>query len=281
MLSLLLTSLASVSAQTDIWLADGCFWEAQFAYFQVESDSKGPFKRANGTISSRTGYAGSVQTADDHLVCYHHGGGDQNDDYATLGYTEAVVVSLDAGKVTQPLPSPHVAALLPSPYPLGAIPAAAVSLPRRHGSDPQEREQFAALLKGYFGAFSDSQDGWVRPDPGDEGSPYRSAIGIPGGVDGDLYKLIVQANEDNTKRGQYNNTMKLVPDTKGSSDDEFNQVWIYDIAKFPFHRAEQYHQFHSNFQGPAYPDSYINDLWNLMIKLGKIDPTGCPEGQHF
>jgi len=30
----------------------------------------------------------------------------------------------------------------------------------------------------------------------------------------------------------------------GGDPDVMNTVWIYDTAVFPFHRAEEYHQFH-------------------------------------
>jgi hypothetical protein len=54
---------------------------------------------------------------------------------------------------------------------------------------------------------------------------------------------------------------------KGGDPDSLNTVWIYDIADFPFHRAEEYHQF---YKGPP-------ALKALQQKLGRIDPTGCPE----
>ena len=62
------------------------------------------------------------------------------------------------------------------------------------------------------------------------------------------------------------------------------QVYVMDSTVFPFFRAEQYHQFHSNFfhnpdqpksdDNGHYPDSYVKDLYQLQISLGRIADTG-------
>merc|ERR1711937_899051 len=108
----------------------------------------------------------------------------------------------------------------------------------------------------------------MRPDLppllpyGDVGSAYRTVVGIPGGMAGELFSVLRVLN---TPRGPYNMTFNLKPDTSGNhTQDEVNTVWVMDSTIFPFHRGEQYHQFHSNFftnpQQPAqYPTWYLED----------------------
>lgn len=217
--------LAQTSNRTEVYFGDGCYWERQYAYVQVEMNV---FNRSMAEVTAHTGYGGSAKKGNDGLVCYHHAGGDQSDDYADLGYTEANSVLLDAGK---------------------------------------EEEQYAALVENYFNSFTDTGSGMQRPDPGDEGAQYRSCLAIPGGMSGPLYKLITKYNT---------HKMNLI-DGKGCEGDQFNAVYIYDSEKLPFFRAEQYMQFHCNFAPPSYPVNYTRDLYNLQIKLGLINQTGCPE----
>ena len=112
--------------------------------------------------------------------------------------------------------------------------------------------------------------GMSRPDPLDAGAEYRSSIGIPGGTSGSFYPLVTNANVHN---------MKLIAG-KGQEEDVFNAVYVYDSNAFPFHRAEQYHQFHCNFAPPDYPMSYLKVLYNEQVKVGLINSTGCPEGDR-
>lgn len=224
---------------TSVYLGNGCFWERQYAYVNIELNCQfnpkptrakcTPFNRSTDKLTSVVGYAGG--TLGD-LACYHHSG-DSTDGtlYEDLGHAEAVSVELEAGK---------------------------------------EEAQFAALLTDFFDSFNPASAGMERPDPMDAGAPYRSLIGIPGGMNGNLFWLIKQHNIHN---------MLLQPGN-GNEVDVFNTVWVMDSVKFPFHRGEQYHQYHSNFFGPRYPDYYINDLWKLAIAQGTIPPTGCPEGRH-
>mmetsp|Transcript_4870 Transcript_4870/g.7155 ORF Transcript_4870/g.7155 Transcript_4870/m.7155 type:complete len:291 (+) Transcript_4870:1-873(+) len=117
--------------------------------------------------------------------------------------------------------------------------------------------QFKALLHSFFGSFVRNAAVMLRPDPQDAGGAYRSAIGIPGGVDGPLMPLIRDSNVDG---------MQLLAG-KGGEEDQVNLVWIYDSGKFAFHRAEEYHQFH---KGPS-------ALKTTQQALARINPTGCPE----
>jgi len=136
------------------------------------------------------------------------------------------------------------------------------------GSAKQIETQFRVLLKDYFDSFLPTLD---RPDPMDRGAEYRNVIGIPDGINGNLFRIISELN----LRG-----MKLTSG-KGDENDVRGQVHIMDSKAFPFFRGEQYHQFHSNFFGEAYPSSYSHDLWHMQINAGKIPPTGCPSGHHW
>ena len=59
--------------------------------------------------------------------------------------------------------------------------------------------QFAALVTKYFKSYQLDPDGktWDRLDPNDAGRDYRNIIGIPGGVKGPLYKVLVSLNVHN------------------------------------------------------------------------------------
>jgi len=228
----------------DVWFGEGCFWERQYAYVSIELNQTGPFKRTNSTVTSVTGYAGSKLTGTDGLVCYDN---DSSNDYGSLGHCEVVGVQLDQDR---------------------------------------EAEQFAFLVNDFYNSFTPTASGFVRPDlppnlpVGDVGAPYRTVVGIPGGVNGALHKVLTALN---VPRGPYNMTMNLKPDNTGNkTQDELNTVWVMDSNVFPFYRAEQYHQFHSNFfpnpqQPPEYPRWYLDDLYQLQVKLGRIPPTGCSD----
>merc|ERR1712008_372802 len=60
------------------------------------------------------------------------------------------------------------------------------------------------------------------------------------------------------------------PDTLGKK-----LVYVMDTAKFPFYQGEVYHQFHDDFQSPAYGKKY-NSLANQAFDDGRLKVTGCP-----
>jgi peptide methionine sulfoxide reductase MsrA len=137
----------------------------------------------------------------------------------------------------------------------------------------QERAQFTALLEQYFRSFRRTGSGMQRLDPQDSGPPYRNMIGIPGGMAGKYYSLVQENNV---------NDMPLVEGGedggRGDDEDEY-QVYIYDSLEYHFYRAEAYHQFHPNVVlHRAVPPSYTGMLKTVQAQLGRIDPTGCPEG---
>eukprot|EP00802_Teleaulax_amphioxeia_P016721 Tamp_16846.p2 GENE.Tamp_16846~~Tamp_16846.p2 ORF type:complete len:153 (+),score=22.62 Tamp_16846:615-1073(+) len=116
-----------------------------------------------------------------------------------------------------------------------------------HMVTPLEGRQFEALVADYFSSCCQHP---AMPK-------YRSCIGIPGGMTGQLFPYIKRANVKN---------MKLVAG-KGNDPDVANTVYIYDTQQFPFHRAEQFLQFK---QCPL-------ELKNAQIREGRIPATGCPE----
>ena len=66
----------------------------------------------------------------------------------------------------------------------------------------------------------------------------------------------------------------------GSDGDDFNAVFVYDSALYPFYMGEMYHQFHSNYFGDSYPDWYLA-LNAAYETRGLIESTGCPESTHW
>ena len=108
-----------------------------------------------------------------------------------------------------------------------------------------------------------------RVDPADRGAEYRSLIGLPGGIRHISYPSIENAAE---KAG-----FKLV-EGKGNDGDTLGKqiVYVYDSTKFPFYQAEVYHQYHNDFQSPAYGKAY-NELADVAFEDGRIKGTGCPD----
>ena len=165
-----------------------------------------------------------------------------------------------------------------------------------HMVTPLEGRQFEALVADYFSSCCQHP---AMPK-------YRSCIGIPGGMTGQLFPYIKRANVKNMKlvAGKGNdpdvaNTVSLSgcgEENKCGRSCRRNvlagmrissphtvcvcvcvcvcarprasrQVYIYDTQQFPFHRAEQFLQFK---QCPL-------ELKNAQIREGRIPATGCPE----
>ena len=135
--------------------------------------------------------------------------------------------------------------------------------------------QMRALAADFFSSFNGAAGDRERPDPFDAGSPYRSVVGLPGGMHSPLYSVFAAAND-----ARY--AMQLKPGfaTSGGNADVRNVVWVYDSAAFPFFDGEVYHQNHCNFfasPGMPYPDDYTIQTWNEKRDSGAYRPTGCPE----
>ena len=76
---------------TYVYLGNGCFWERQWAYVQVEQTL---WRRPATEVSAKVGYAGGSSGSGD--VCYHCGISCSRD-YSRLGHAEVVEVRLDSG----------------------------------------------------------------------------------------------------------------------------------------------------------------------------------------
>ena len=118
------------------------------------------------------------------------------------------------------------------------------------------------FAKEYFDLFTPKGE---RVDPGDRGGEYRSLIGLPGGVKNPRYAEVEAAA---TAKGM---TLEA---GKGNDPDTLGKklVFVYDTAKFPFYQAEVYHQFHNDFQSPAYGKKY-NDLVKEAVEDDRVKIT--------
>ena len=74
-----------------IYLANGCYWERQWAYYEVETTHPA-FSRSDANFSAKVGYAGGTRAGNGAPVCYHSG---DARDYSRIGMAEATRVVLD------------------------------------------------------------------------------------------------------------------------------------------------------------------------------------------
>jgi peptide methionine sulfoxide reductase MsrA len=121
----------------------------------------------------------------------------------------------------------------------------------------------------YFKLFDEKGN---RPDQNvDRGPEYRNLIGIPGGSKSPYATKIVSASQAMGDKLDF-------AVGKGNDKDLRAVSFIMDTAKFPFHSAEQYHQFHDGFNlGENYPSSY-NNLATKLASEGKLVDSKCPKG---
>mmetsp|Transcript_20986 Transcript_20986/g.32016 ORF Transcript_20986/g.32016 Transcript_20986/m.32016 type:complete len:267 (+) Transcript_20986:71-871(+) len=122
------------------------------------------------------------------------------------------------------------------------------------------------FAKEYFDLFTSKGE---RVDPMDKGGEYRSLLGLPGGTSHPMYPQVEAAA---AAKGM---TLAL---GKGNDPDTLGKklVYVMDSNKFPFYQAEVYHQFHNDFQSPAYGKAY-NDLVKDAFDDGRVKDTGCPD----
>ncbi|KXZ51831.1 hypothetical protein GPECTOR_11g270 [Gonium pectorale] len=136
----------------------------------------------------------------------------------------------------------------------------------------------------------------MRADPQDVGPAYRNVIGIPGGINSPMFRIIQEENKygmelregrgNVVERGRATEASAVLPlrdnppaqskDSGVDSGDVLNTVWVVDSDALPFYRAERYHQFHNGL-GKIFPLEYVRDLRNQIAGLGRIEPTGCLE----
>ena len=109
---------------------------------------------------------------------------------------------------------------------------------------------------------------------------YRNTIGIPGGVKSDLFKILQEENVNNMDLREGSGNENQGPLGVPTEGDELNAVWVIDSTKFPFFRAEVYHQFHNGL-GKKFPTNYTKDLKEAALQNKLIGTTGCPEIPFF
>lgn len=128
------------------------------------------------------------------------------------------------------------------------------------------QNQIGSFAKEYFDLFSPKGE---RVDPMDKGGEYRSLLGLPNGSKNEAYSEVEAAA-----------SMKGMTLVKGNGNDPdtfgTKKVYVYDTLQFPFYQAEVYHQFHDDFQSPAYGKKY-NNLANEAFEDGRLVITGCPD----
>ncbi|GLC60026.1 hypothetical protein PLESTB_001565000 [Pleodorina starrii] len=186
-------------------------------------------------LTALVGYAAGTQTGPGGKVCYVYS--DPRTHYDALGHAEVVQLGVST--------DPRVA-----------------------------EEEMRAFAARYFQQFRQTPGGMQRSDPQDKGPAYRNVIGIPGGVNSPVFRVIQEENKYGMElREGRGNVMGRGGATE---DDILNTVWVVDSAQLPFYRAERYHQFHNGL-GKIFPSEYVRDLRNLVAGLGRIEPTGCPE----
>jgi len=128
---------------------------------------------------------------------------------------------------------------------------------------------FQAFAEEYFKLFDDKGN---RPDQfGDRGPEYRNLVGVPGGAKGPYAKQLVSASVAQGDKLDF-------AIGKGDDRDARAVSFVMDPSEFPFHIAEQYHQFHDGFNlNENYPNSY-NSLASKLAEKGKLEKSMCPNG---
>jgi peptide methionine sulfoxide reductase MsrA len=218
-----------------VYFGNGCFWGRQHDFVQAEQD----LGRQMGDISAVVGYAGGAVPFKDpanQKVCYYYTP-EKDNVYEPLGHAEVVQVEL-------------------------------------RGAD--KKQEFKRMADTYFSQFRRLPNGkMLRQDPQDSGPGYRNVIGIPGGVNSDLFTVLKDANVNNMELREGNGG-RFSPDGKPLEDDVLNVVWVVDSQKLPFYQAEKYHQYHNGL-GYKFPDSYTKEMKQAAIEAGQVKETGCPE----
>jgi len=169
---------------------------------------------------------------------------------ALVGYAGGTKVG-DKGRVCY-----HNIAMAPDYGSMGHTEVVNVKIPE---------SKLGEFAKDYLDEAAKSKYG--RHDPQDRGTEYRSAIGLPGGMDSPLFKQIEAANEGRLQllRGMGNDE-----DTVGTK-----KVWVYDSDKFPFYQGEIYHQFHDDM-ADKYGDKY-HKMKDSAFSRGSLKSVECPE----
>ena len=203
-----LASLAlSASADVEpVYFGNGCYWGRQYDQVKTEQTKLG---RSENDISAVVGYAGGRKASPSGKVCYYYTN-ELDTIYEKLGHAEVVQVQL-----------------------------------RDDGSSLSKEDQFREYARTYFSEFNKLKNGSMqRQDPQDAGAGYRNTVGLPGGVDSPLFKILQEENVNGMDlRPGSGNVYSGTFGQTASEGDLLNVVWVIDSNEFPFFRAEVYHQY--------------------------------------
>jgi peptide methionine sulfoxide reductase MsrA len=115
-------------------------------------------------------------------------------------------------------------------------------------------------------------DNGIRADPQDQGGEYRTALGLPGGMDNDAVPVLKYFAEE---KG-----MKVVAG-KGNEKDTLKDkiIYVYNTSEFPFYAGELYHQYHDDMV-ERYGEEYAK-LRDVAQQRGTLSLSRCPGDQPF
>ena len=258
---------------TAVYFGNGCFWERQWAYYNVELT----FGRRGEEITSKVGYAGGRAPADAGLVCYNTG---DARDYTTLGHAEVVQVLLDDAEA-----GAQVASLARDFFDSFTGPAGRRARPDQYMDAGRPYRSVVGLPGGtrsalYPKVVSANTHGMRLATGGD-----ADELNVVWVLDTDAFPFYGARVVRGAARGAGAALATRYPEVPRCPNE----------LRAPHSRrprrtlaaGEQYHQFHSNFfqsegmvDGMHYPNRYRWDLWELQKASGRVEPTGCPERDH-
>ena len=112
----------------------------------------------------------------------------------------------------------------------------------------------------------------IRADPQDAGGEYRTALGLPGGIDNPAVKVL---KEFASEKG-----MKVLAG-KGNEPDTLKDrvIYVYDTEAFPFYPGELYHQYHNDMMAD-YGKEY-RAMRSVAEERGALTVSKCPGDAKF
>jgi len=132
---------------------------------------------------------------------------------------------------------------------------------------PNDRLLF--FVEAFLNLFNDKG---IRADPQDQGGEYRTALGLPGGMENDAVPILKDFADE---KG-----MKVVAG-KGDEKDTLKDkiIYVYDTNEFPFYAGELYHQYHDDMV-ERYGAEYAK-LRDVAQERGTLAPSNCPGDRSF
>lgn len=141
---------------------------------------------------------------------------------------------------------------------------------------PTSADEFATYATTFFSQFVRVPGrGMGRSDPQDQGSGYRSSVGIPGGINGMYFPLLQKANVHGMQLREGSGNDGRAHTARANDADLLNVVWVLDSNVFPFYQAEHYHQCHDGV-GEPFPAWYKRDV-KQSLEQRLLTSTGCPD----